>query len=110
MAHVLDLTQCRECALNNAVTLQFLERGFHGDLYYHDRWDGKYHAPQTHDQRAADNRDDDYERMNVHNATENKRLKYNVVQYTSDPDQNQHIERQIVRVQSRNQRCYVFRD
>ena len=41
-------------------------------------------------------RDDDYERMNVHSAAENKRLKYNVVQYTSDPDQNQHVERQIV--------------
>jgi len=32
-------------ALNNAVILQFLEQGFHGGLYHHDRWDGKYHAP-----------------------------------------------------------------
>ena len=32
-------------ALNNAVILQFLEQGFHGGLYHHDRWNGKYHAP-----------------------------------------------------------------
>jgi hypothetical protein len=32
-------------ALNNAVILQFLEQGFHGGLYHHDGWDGKYHAP-----------------------------------------------------------------
>src|SRR5262249_5863359 len=38
--------------------------------------------------------------MNVHSATENKRLKYNVVQYACHPDENQHVERQIVRVQS----------
>src|SRR5262245_35743867 len=31
--------------LNNAVIPQFLEQGFHGGLYHHDRWDGKYHAP-----------------------------------------------------------------
>ena len=29
------------CALNDAVILQFLEQGFSGGLYYHDRWDGK---------------------------------------------------------------------
>ena len=52
------------------------------------------HKPRM--ERAADNRDDDHERTNVHSATENKGLKYNVVQYTGDPDQNQHIERQIV--------------
>ena len=84
--------------LNHAVILQLLEQGLYSGLYYHDCRDGKYHAPQTHDQRAADNRDDDHEWMNVHSTTENKGLEYNIVQNMSDPDQKQHIKRQIVRV------------
>jgi hypothetical protein len=34
-------TKRRESTLNNAVILQFLEQGFHGSLYDHDRWDSK---------------------------------------------------------------------
>ena len=40
-----DPTDKANFALNNAVILQFLEQSFYGGLYYHDRWDGKYHAP-----------------------------------------------------------------
>src|SRR5262249_7968608 len=77
--------------LNNAVILKSLEQVSTGVFSHHDRWEEKYHAPKPHDKRTANNRDDDHERMNVHSATENKRLKYNIVQYTSDPDQNQHV-------------------
>src|SRR5256885_2119347 len=48
--------------------------------------------------------------MNVHRAAKDKGLKYKIVQHVRDYDQNHHIQRQIIRIQTGNQRSYIFRN
>src|SRR5262245_52492990 len=48
--------------------------------------------------------------MNIHRTPKNKGLEENIIQHVCDYDQNHNIERQIIRVQSGNQRRNIFRD
>src|SRR4029450_9301300 len=48
--------------------------------------------------------------MNIRCAAKDEGLKNNIVEYMHNHDQDQHIQRQIIRIQTGNQRRYVLRD
>ena len=78
---------------NDAIIFQFFKEGLNRSFDYDHGGNGEQHAPQTHDERAADNRDDNHEWMNVRCAAEDEWLKNNIVQYMHNHDQDQHIQR-----------------
>src|SRR4029453_19642743 len=48
--------------------------------------------------------------MNIHRTAKNKGLEKNNIHHVCDYDQNHNIERQVIWIQSGNQRLNVFRD
>src|SRR5262245_45220204 len=93
---------------NNEIILQLFEECSDNSLHYYDRGNSEQHPPQTHQKRASDNRDDNNKRMNIHRAAKNVRLEEKIIQHVCDYDQNHNIERQVIRIQSGNQRLNVF--
>src|ERR1043165_1135541 len=48
--------------------------------------------------------------MNVYRATKDKGLKYDIVYYVHEHDENEHVQRQIIWIQAWNQRSYILCD
>src|SRR5262245_59754922 len=74
------------CSSNDAIIFQFFKESGNRSFDYDHRGNGEQHSPQTHDERAGDDRDDNHQWMNVHGAAKDEGLEHDIVQDVYEHD------------------------